>query len=128
MGCPWVLQPTHVIRPAHSGPFPSLNLSETAPRLAPLEVLTLRWVGRTVDKPIGTVVVTLRVLAVVWLIGWAVYVAFWAEDRVSSPGDLVIALGILLIPAAVAFTVAWAIEVVASIKADRRKSPDGLQR
>jgi hypothetical protein len=78
----------------------------------------------TMYIPKSTLGVTLRLLAAVWLIGWATYVTFWAESHTSSISHLVTGLGILLIPAGVAIGVAWGIDITRRVRAVRLESPD----
>ena len=47
-------------------------------------------------------------LGALWLVAWPLYVTFGPE-RVSSSRDTMVNLAVLLIPAAIAFAVSWAL-------------------
>jgi hypothetical protein len=57
------------------------------------------------DKSLITV--TLRWLAILWILGYAVYVTLGDGTRLSSVEGALACLATLLIPAAVAFGLSW---------------------
>ena len=54
--------------------------------------------------------VTLRWLAVLWMVVWAVYVAFWDGGRLATVEGMATALAALLIPAVLAWALSWGLE------------------
>lgn len=62
------------------------------------------------DKPLHVVAVTFRWLAGLWILGWALYVTFWNDTRLSSLEGTLISLALLLIPAALAIGLSWVLD------------------
>ena len=54
--------------------------------------------------------VTLRWLAVLWMVVWAVYVALWDAGRLATVEGMATALAALLIPAVLAWGLSWGLE------------------
>ena len=52
---------------------------------------------------VSRLAVTLRWLAVLWMVGWAVYVAFWDAGRMATVEGTAATLAVLLIPAGLAW-------------------------
>ena len=62
------------------------------------------------DIWIPRLAVTLRWLAVLWMVVWAVYVAFWGGGRLATVEGMATALAALLIPAVLAWGLSWGLE------------------
>jgi hypothetical protein len=62
------------------------------------------------DIRVSRLAVTLRWLAVLWMVGWAVYVAFWDAGRLATLEGMAAALAALLIPAILAWVLAWGLD------------------
>ena len=60
--------------------------------------------------PLPRLATALRVLGLLWLVGWALYVALWGEGLSFSIGHIAITLGTLFIPTVLAFAVAWGLD------------------
>ena len=64
---------------------------------------------------------SLNWLAALWLVGWALYVAFLKERPTFSTGQTMVELAVLLIPAALAYAVSWALDrYVTPVHSDHR--------
>ena len=55
------------------------------------------------DLRVSRLAVPLRWLAVLWMVGWAVYVAFWDAGRMATVEGTASTLAVLLIPAGLAW-------------------------
>ena len=56
--------------------------------------------------------VTLRWLAVLWMVVWPVYVAFWDAGRLATVEGMATALATLLIPAVLAWGLSWGLSAI----------------
>ena len=70
----------------------------------------------------------LRVLGLLWLVGWTLYVTFGDHSFALSVGDLTTILGTLLIPAALAFAVSWWLDRVHTRARDEDATRDDRER
>ena len=66
-------------------------------------------------------------LAVLWMVGWAVYVAFWDAGRLATLEGMVAALAALLIPAVLAWVLAWGLDRLPDGRR-AKASPGGMRR
>jgi len=62
------------------------------------------------QNPLPRLPDALRLLALLWLMGWALYVTVWGDGLSFTVRDLTTTLGTLLIPATLAFVVAAGLE------------------
>jgi hypothetical protein len=62
------------------------------------------------DTRVFRLAVTLRWLAVLWMVGWAVYVAFWDAGRLATVEGMATTLAALLIPAVLAWGLSWGLD------------------
>ncbi len=79
------------------------------------------------DTRVSRLAVTLRWLAVLWMVGWAVYVAFWDAGRLATLDGMVAALAALLIPAVLAWVLAWGLDRLPDGRR-AKASPGGVRR
>ena len=71
------------------------------------------------DKPLHAVAVTFRWLAGLWILGWALYVTFWDDTRLSSVAGTLISLAMLLIPAALVIGLSWVLDRSSTVERKR---------
>lgn len=60
-------------------------------------------------KPVGRMSVTLKWLALTWLVGWALYVTLW-DEFAPTTREMMLEVAELLIPAILAFAASWALD------------------
>ena len=79
------------------------------------------------DFRVSRLAVTLRWLAVLWMVGWAVYVAFWDAGRLATLEDMATALAALLLPAVLAWGFSWGLDRLPDGRS-AKTTPGGVPR
>jgi hypothetical protein len=77
------------------------------------------------DKPTALLAVALRWLAGLWLVGWTLYLVFWAQNWLSTMEGVKTGLATLLLPPAFAFGVSCGLDRLSARVGEHRKVASG---